>query len=175
MTERTERIGKRTEGAPLSPRPKSCRGETFARQKWRAFLWQPRRRRRRRRRRSGGGLSPSFCLPFWRTLLAPPRSRCGLADLTSRGNTYCSRAFFDERTKNIREIPEGRNEIRFGSTEGRGKMRGTFRRHSSSALWEVWKRRGEETGTTTMQPSFKPQNFQISQRTFPCSFRNGRT
>ena len=85
-------------GAPLSPRPKSCRGETFARQKWRAFLWQP-RRRRRRRRRSGGGLSPSFCLPFWRTLLAPPRSRCGLAELTSRGNTYCSRAFFDERTK----------------------------------------------------------------------------
>ena len=57
---RTERTEERREGAPLSPRPKSCRGETFARQKWRAFLWQ-----RRRRRQSGGGLglSPSL-LPF---------------------------------------------------------------------------------------------------------------
>ena len=73
--------------------------------------------------------------------------------------------------KNIREIPEGRNEIRFGSTEGRGKMRGTFRRHSSSALWEVWKRRGRETGTTTTQPS--SQRIKLAKELFHAHFEMG--
>ena len=57
---------------------------------------------------AAASLLPSFCLPFWRTLLAPPRSRCGLADLTSRGNIAPASSLMSVQKISVRSRREGR-------------------------------------------------------------------